>query len=187
MAENKERKRDPRLRKNVTKITNPFGYIEPIKKGPVTPRQYNVNKLEKARPYWEMIKKALSSNPKRDRYGNTTNKVANYIAANWPVDIRNYRRHIRIALKKALENDKVELVGASGRLYRLKKNPAKISKTNSETKKRKSVTEDSKKDQTKNKRTKTTLSRTSRISKKVVVSKRAPTESQLKSGEMKWV
>jgi hypothetical protein len=119
-ADSKKSKRDPRLRP-LHAPTDPWAWIveEPVRKVVLPPVDHNVNGLETKPSFYAMVKQALLANKMHYLRGVSMNAIYKYVAANWPVDLDTYRRLTRVAVKRALDAGKLELVGAVGVTYRL--------------------------------------------------------------------
>jgi hypothetical protein len=83
------------------------------------PIEHNIHDLESKPSFYMMVKRALLANKMHYLRGVSMNQICKYVAENWPVDLKTYRRLTRVAVKRALDAGKLELVGAVGITYRL--------------------------------------------------------------------
>jgi hypothetical protein len=120
-ADVRKPKRDARLRPLKPGKIDPFGWVvdEPVRKVEAQPIEHNIHGLETKPSFYEMVKAALLADKMQYLRGVSIHNILKHVAANWPVDLATYRRLTRAAVKRALENGKIETVGGVGVTYRL--------------------------------------------------------------------
>lgn len=102
-------------------MVDPFGWVvvEPARKVVPQPIEHNVDDLRTKPSFYEMVKQALLADKMQYLRGVSIHNIYKHVAANWPVELATYRRLTRAAIKRAIENEKIETAGNFGASYRL--------------------------------------------------------------------
>lgn len=83
------------------------------------PVEHNIHNRDTKPSFYDMIKAALLSHKVHHLRGVPINSIYKQVAREWPVDLDTYRRLTRVALKRAIEQGKIELADGPAVAYRL--------------------------------------------------------------------
>lgn len=83
------------------------------------PIEHNIHNRDSKPSFYEMIKAALLSHKVHHLRGVPINSIYKQVAREWPVDLDTYRRLTRVAIKRAIEQGKIELADGPSVAYRL--------------------------------------------------------------------
>lgn len=116
-----ENKRDPRLRPLRAEPVDHWAWLPEVVVRTVVkaPIEHNVHGRESKPSFYEMVKAALLSHKVHHLRGVPMNAIYKHVAANWPVDLDTYRRLTRVAIKRAIEQGKIEQADGPSVAYRL--------------------------------------------------------------------
>jgi hypothetical protein len=101
---------------------DPWGWIveeRPARHHKEVEIDYNLNGLDSKPSFYEMVRRALLHNKLHNLRGVGLNNIYKFVAANWPVDLDTYRRLTRAAIKRAIDEGKIEVVEGPSVAYRL--------------------------------------------------------------------
>lgn len=114
-------KRDPRLRPLREDPVDHWAWLPEVvtRKVVKAPVEHNIHGRDTKPSFYEMVKAALLSHKMHHLRGVSINAIYKQVAAEWPVDLDTYRRLTRVAIKRAIELGKIEVVDGPSVSYRL--------------------------------------------------------------------